>query len=504
MIYGPLQKDLGIVQWLFADRWEQFASYGGGTHNFAFGELRRAFDLMISDITKKFLFLIDGLDELDGYPEAVVELVTSSAKRDNVKIVTSSRPMAGFQNAFENKPTLAIDNLVTNDIKSVVLYHFNQDDKLAKMRTQQPDNKMETNIVGDIASKAAGSFLWATLGTQFLLWSLSDNDDFHSLMTHVGALPSDIDSLLSQIFQTFDDGDNAQASRLFRLVNAHGYPTLLGLSFANDADTKSSLVAEVRLLKSAELTKRVEDLCALVRDQCKNFLTVFASAQEDEDEDDEQNDPNSLKVNFSHRCIKDFIQSGPTWEQIRQNTGYDTFNPDENWANASLWELKTLQDQPSEAGEDILPIWETLAWCIEYALRLEEKDKKVRVTYLDEVGRAAIAERQEFVKDNATDLPEGAPISTFMDIAVWLNIAGYVSIKAKDVNRKELRHAIDYFRTTRKRLGTGGENRYIGDRKRMKVAYDSTTPELVQLLEYYAKAVRFATPKPHVDIPEGI
>lgn len=515
MIYGPLQKDPSIVQWLFADRWQQFSSYGGGHHPFDSGELRRAFDLMVSDISKKFLLLIDGLDELDGYPEAVVELLTSTAKRANVKIIISSRPLPGFQHAFEGRPVLSMEPMIKDDIQAVVLSLFNQDDGLTEIRTKKGDTSLETTIIRDITKRSAGSFLWATMATQFLLRSLNDADDMTSLKHRVQALPAELEALLPHMFKLLPEKDCQQASRLFRLVSAHGYPTLLGLSFANDLDTKSSISAPTRPLQSTELNTRITEICSLLEYPAQNFLTMFETipqasqassgdvADKCSDGDGELN-PLRLKVNFAHRTIKDFIESGSAREQIRQSTGYESFSADEHWANASLWTLKTLEPNPWASEQDKLELWDQMASCIEYALRLEESDKKVRVTYLDEVGRAGVAERLRYIWASATDLPKAPPLESFMDIAVWLNLSGYVGIKAKNAERKEIRHALGYFQAMRKRLGTGGEEKWLGDRKRMRAVYDATSPELLALLEYYGKALRFGTAKPHVDIPEGI
>ena len=315
----------------------------------------------------------------------------------------------------------------------------------------------------------------------------------------------DLVTLILKVFQGLDNDARLQASQLFRLVEAHGYPSLLGLSFANEKNIRSSFAASFRPLKDAEITSRVNHLCALLQTQCRNFLIAFRSKLIPEDgEDGSESGGEQLKVNWAHRAIRDAIISEQGWILVREASDYDAFRPDENWANASLWALKTVRPQLSPYGEDTLQLWDMLAWCIEYALRLQHLDKKARVTYLDEVGQAAITERQDYIKVNATDLPSGATPESFLDIAAWLNLVGYVSNKAKTADRKELRHAIEYHNAMRKRLGNGGEVKLIGERKKLRAAYESTTPELFQLMEYYAKPVRFATPKPHVDIPESI
>lgn len=96
IIFGPLEVDQSIIQSLFSDRWNAFLSYAGGLHEFTFPELRKAFETMISDTTKKFFFMIDGLDEMDDYPRELIDLILAASKRDNVKFLLSSRASPVF------------------------------------------------------------------------------------------------------------------------------------------------------------------------------------------------------------------------------------------------------------------------------------------------------------------------------------------------------------------------------------------------------------------------
>ena len=77
MDVGCDEDNSQYILWLFVDRWKQFEAFGGGREPFTWLELRRVFDRLLSDTTKNFFFLIDGLDEFDGDAKEMTELILS-------------------------------------------------------------------------------------------------------------------------------------------------------------------------------------------------------------------------------------------------------------------------------------------------------------------------------------------------------------------------------------------------------------------------------------------
>lgn len=497
MIYGPLELDPGIIKVLFDDRWKQFTSFGGGLHNFALSELRKSFELLVSDDSKRFLFMIDGLDELDDSPTNVLDILLSVSKLENVKICVSSRPLSVFQRAFEKSPRLELDMCTRGGILSYVLYAFDQNDTMFNIPAEQSDGTEERAIINTLVEKASGVFLWASLATEFLIQSTSESDDVATIRDRVDTLPYELDDLLSYIFDSLESRHMVKAAKLIRLVDVHGYPGLLPLCFAMDADTKSGISAEICPLTTSEAMQRVEDMRNLLKFICKNLLSIFEALPSDDSTRGTTNLQN-FKVNYAHRCIRDFIQSDAMRNRINQAIGYNIFNADENWANANLWTLKTLRP-----GADGMQIWHLLADSIELALRLEASSKCVRFTYLDELAATLSAHLAAVLAANM-DFPPGASVHSFLDIALWLNLSGYVSIRARTADRKDLHHAVKYSKELRKRLGVGGEVKWIGGRSRLKDAYAKSDPELDALLEYYTKAVKLVSPKPLVGLPEWV
>jgi hypothetical protein len=60
-------------------------TFGGGREPIDWPEIRRAFNRIISDQSKYFFFLVDGLDEFDGESKEIIDLIFG-AVRPNVKL----------------------------------------------------------------------------------------------------------------------------------------------------------------------------------------------------------------------------------------------------------------------------------------------------------------------------------------------------------------------------------------------------------------------------------
>ncbi|KAF9692282.1 hypothetical protein EKO04_009464 [Ascochyta lentis] len=530
MIYGPLEQDVGIIQHLFADRWEQFRSYGGGLYSLSYSELRRAFELMISDANKKFLFMIDGLDEIDeaGDLVDVVPLLINASKKENVKIIVSSRPSPAFQEAFEKRPRLWVDDHTTNDVHAYILHEFSQDESLAKLRgnTVVPE---EMDVVNLLSETSCGIFLWGMLATKFLLQELTGNDNFTTLQNRAEMLPSDLDELLSHIMSNFEPTDLEQAWKVSVLVESHGYPSLLPLSFALSSDEKSSIAAARRPLKTAEVSQRIDDIRQILTYKCRNLFSIF-NTQDPEQRTPSILSPEALKVTYTHRSIRTFFLSSPAQKGKLLTT---TLNPTAAWANAYLTTLKTLIP-PSTSGT--MPIWGTLSRCLESSLTLTHQTSKLHLSYLDSALETALAHHTQTPSSSSSsslasskrptssypsapllivsDLPQfpTIPLSSALDLAALLNLHLYIAARAKDADRKTARHALDYSAAMRRRVGVGGEALWLGTKEagsgrgldRLRGEYARSRAEGEAVLEYYAQAVRWGKKAPVLEVPETV
>ncbi|KAF1920048.1 hypothetical protein BDU57DRAFT_583573 [Ampelomyces quisqualis] len=498
MIYGPLEQDRDIIPLLFPDRWSQFKSYGGGLHEFTLPELQKAFELMVADASKKFMFMVDGLDDMDEYSSEIVDMVISTTKKDNVKIIVSGYTRPELETAFESRPKLVLDEWTKKDSAAYIMNKFGDHETLEKLR-RKSDNVEEMNAINTLAEKADGVFLWAKLATSLILHNVTEEDTFSAMRSRAGDLPNTLDLLIPKIVENMSPEDSEELYKVKALLESHhnACPGLLPLSFALTADTKSSLTADTRPLKTAESTKRVEDVRDILTNKCRSLITIFDVSSPEEPQT--RGRPESLKVTYTHHVIRSILSSHPS----PITTPPPPFDPIAHWSNANLWTLKTLR--PS-AHDSNIHIWPPLAACLSSALLLFRNTSKFPLKYLDTATTTALSHH---AKSPATsDLPcyPSTTLASPLDLAVLLNIQPYVAIKAKTADKKEVRAAVEFSRAVRKRVGAGGgEDKWVGaeGREVLKEEWGKERAAVDALLEYYGKSVRFGGgAKMAIEIPE--
>ncbi|KAF1929687.1 uncharacterized protein M421DRAFT_60150 [Didymella exigua CBS 183.55] len=503
MIYGPLEEDMGILQRLFADRWEQFRSYGGGLDSLSHPELRRAFEVMISDASKKFLFMVDGLDEIDDAGDLVdaIPMLINASKKENVKVLVSSRPSPAFQEAFDKRPRLWVDDHTTSDVHAYILHSFSHDESLLKLRGNAVVPE-EMNVVTLLSETCCGIFLWGMLATKFLLQELTGNDNFTTLQNRAEMLPSDLDELLSHILSNFEPIDLEQAWKISVLIEAHGYPSLLPLSFALSSDEKASISAHRQPLKTAEIAQRIDDMQQMLTYKCRNLFAIF-DTQPPEHRTPCIDTPEASKVTYAHRSIRAFFLSAPATKGKLTVADLDTACA---WAASHLLTLKTLTP-PSTSGT--MRVWPSLAPCLEAALQLHARDNTQHMAYTTAALGAALAHHTH-------DLPcfpgPEARLGAPLDLAVFLNLQAYVAVTAPTLDRKTIRRALDFSAAMRRRVGVGGEAVWLGSKtkgegrglERLRAEYAKSRGEMEAVCEYYVQAVRWGKKAPVFEVGEVV
>jgi hypothetical protein len=379
LLHSCLQNDKSLILSVFEERWEQFFAFGGGVDSFEWPELHSAFNKIITDESKKFFVLIDGLDEFDGDPAEIIKFVLETA-RPNVKICTASRPWNQFEHAFRSRPNIQLEHLTRKDISHYVNAHFDANEFYRRLKKGEPKNA--TKLVDNVVKKACGVFLWVKLVVHSLLQGLSNGDEMSHLQTRLNALPSDLEDLFENLLNRLEPEYFKRACKLFRLLRAlrdfyrssrtrisTGEPTLLELYFADNERTKGSLMATWRRFEQSEANEKAEKMSRRLNARCRGFLEVNAPSRE--------SDIAEHRVSYIHRTAKDFIESKIRWQTVLDVTR--GFNPDIHWADAFLWCLKKVSEKKTKQYH------EGQIRCILHAVYMQSVTDKVQLNYLNEV-----------------------------------------------------------------------------------------------------------------------
>jgi hypothetical protein len=458
LLYESLQRisaqenSQEIFKNLLADRWDEYEAFGGGIHPFTLSEIYRVFDRLLSDVSRCFFLVIDGLDEFDGNSRDLIRLIMSMSRHGNVKICTASRPWLVFEDAFSNRPNLLLEQLTEEDIRLYITSNFNQNAHFVSL--MRYESLFAHALIANVVTKAQGVFLWVYLVVESLLEGISNADRMSDLQSRLDSLPSDLEDLFDKLLGRLDQIYFAQACQFFLLLKEHPSPSLLQLSFADDDDTTSSMKANVQPLRPEEALIRMRVTSRRLRSRCKGLLEVYYEGSGEtrikvsrealnshfklmKTDRDSPQDLTSFKVGYLHRTARDYLHSPRVWEIICEATANTSFDAQESWANCFLWCLKTIRpiDNISSVKWEL---WDPLSWCMEYALRLQERDGKTRLTYLDEVSKAFEQDRESvYRRGQLLETTYDAPRESFVSVAAALSFNDYVRVKLKTMSRAE-------------------------------------------------------------------
>ncbi|CZR54196.1 uncharacterized protein PAC_04079 [Phialocephala subalpina] len=336
-------------------------------------ELTLAFETLLSDESQRFFFFIDGLDEFDGDCNEIAKFVLDHSTRSNVKMCVASRPWLVFEDAFQRRPSLRLEDLTIPDIKLFVSEKLRENNMFLVLERLQPQEAR--NLVVEVTEKASGVFLWVCLVVSSLLEGLRDGDSISDLQERLYLLPSNLEDLFSKILDRLNPSYFKQVSRLFQLVRASDESmSLLTLSFAEDG-FDAAMAAEVEPLPMVQLTYRAESMRRRLNSRCKGLLeapvrknSILADAL----------------VQYLHRTVKDFLNRSDIWEYIVSG-GNQPFDPDPSLFGASLLHIKTMQTSAAV----LYNFQKLLEPCVKCSVKFENTKPKQHIDSLKELDRAA-------------------------------------------------------------------------------------------------------------------
>lgn len=400
LLYQTLCEVPHKISRIFSERWEYSEYFGYDHRPWSWVELSGALKKVIDDEERNFVFLIDGLDELDGdCAELASFLLGILEARSNVKMCIASRPWLVFEDAFRRRPSLRMEDLTKKDIQRFASEKLGEHPMFAQL--EEIDGNGSKVLIDEVTEKSAGVFLWVRLVVKSLLEGLRDGDTLEDLQARLLLLPRDLEALFKKILDDLDPAYFEEASQFLQLVRASHISqnevvlgakdhlpskndprqheldnrsslTLLTLSFAREDSERAFLKEFSKPLKEKQKLYRAETTRRRIASRCKGLLEVSNFKKDGPD----------AKVQYLHRTVRDFLCEASAQKILTDWT--TDFDPHVALCAALIRHTKAIHpkehdDKGMNSFESLLKHFVTQCHCIERAGSHEY------VRYLDEM-----------------------------------------------------------------------------------------------------------------------
>jgi hypothetical protein len=275
--------------------------------------LRRVCEALAASGERCCLF-IDGLDEFEGQPRDIIELIGVLRSIPNVKICVSSRPWNEFEQSFgrDGSRKLYMQDLTRQDICHYVSDVFAKDDNYRAL--MDDEEEAGRSLVNEIIECAQGVFLWVVLVVRSFQEGLTNGDRIADLQARLRELPRDLNDyfekiLLSDVAEFY----RRQSARMFAAaLNAKGVLPLMTYWFMEPEDAEYALALEVGPPTLQQMSKRLEQTRKRLNACCKGLLEARSPSQASNKDMLAYNLNFGWKVDFLHRTVKDFLAMAGT------------------------------------------------------------------------------------------------------------------------------------------------------------------------------------------------
>jgi hypothetical protein len=348
-------------------------------------ELLSTFKLFVGEATKssKIFLLIDGLDEFNGAYTQQIDLIESiqSYLRSDFKLCVSSRPWNMFQDAFNARPSLRLEDLTNNDIQHYCSTKLSSN--LGFVALQHGDPKSASELIHNVTAKSCGVFLWVILVVQSLLQGLTDGERLSDLQKRLDSLPADLKTLFWRILKSVDF---ERISQLIEIVQAsQSNIPIINLSFADEENPDFVFKLPTKPLPWEIISSRAEIMRRRLNACSKGLLEPQGH--------DAKGNPRA-QVGYLHRTVKNFVQKRDVWRKLLEATS-PSFNPLMRASAALVCHLKilpansiTCTEREEYAGETRTAdkFWPDVLGCINTILTFWSKIPEVKLRLLKEIG----------------------------------------------------------------------------------------------------------------------
>ncbi|KAK5651689.1 hypothetical protein OQA88_11755 [Cercophora sp. LCS_1] len=268
---------------------------------------------------RPILIFLDGLDEINDIdanrvdtPETLLRLLKMLGAIDKVRLCVSSRERAEFRLQLQKMPTLRLQDITRQDMKTYADCYLLQPEFTAEF---EEAHKAYQDLVETLCDKADGVFLWLALAVRSLSRGIANGDDLSELKIRVERMPAGLCSLYQEMWSKMNEDQSlyqAEAAMYFNMVLdwsqfAMGYSLIevFHLLMASEPSKARAILHDPDIISPAEIEEQCRSLSRRINARTAGLLEVAADGR---------------LVGFVHRSAVEFLQNTPDGRQI---LGYD-------------------------------------------------------------------------------------------------------------------------------------------------------------------------------------
>ncbi|KAK4646987.1 uncharacterized protein QC761_0024640 [Podospora bellae-mahoneyi] len=215
-------------------------------------ELRETLLHVLASSCVPALIFLDGLDQVDPSDGsfALLQLVNDICTLPNMKVCASSRPEVIFNRQLSIRPSFRVQDLTRRDIKS-----FAKEQRRSCTAAKFERSDSFRDLIGEIAYRADGVFLWAALTVKSLQRGLVHEDSPDELQRRLDALPDGLNALYQDKWNRHNEDNQVyreEAARYLNLLLNHDeYGVAFGGCFGPDGGATAIFLANNAAFRSA-------------------------------------------------------------------------------------------------------------------------------------------------------------------------------------------------------------------------------------------------------------
>jgi len=306
----------------------------------------------------RICLFIDGLDELEGDYDELINFVGEVADAQRTKLCVSSRPLRSFGDAFRESPGLRLQDLTRSDIAYFTRGRLLNQGNIREIARREPQKV--SLLVNYIVNNAEGVFIWVTFILQSLCNGLRNEDSMSDLLKRLEFLPKEIDKLYDHILSKQDPVYYEHACQIFRIMTAaREEVSLVTMSFAEKEQPKFLFSWPIANQddKSSEMLWPTQKKLAI---QCMGLIEV-----------------SDKMIRFSHQTVRDYLMQPHVQSKLLQATSSTSFNPYTSILSAYVAQMNIYTSTDGGLQEWIARIWRFTCW-------VEKRTGEAQVVVLDE------------------------------------------------------------------------------------------------------------------------